>query len=264
MSDNLILGKNTLPSIRARYSGSNFSWWPVILFLPARLVFAFLAQGMVAGLFAFQGSNDAWHDAAAWWPVYSTITDLLTLLALVLLTRREGLTLIDLIGVRGKEAFKQLAWTPAYLLAVAPAAALASVITRVFYGSALPPMIAVVDLPPIGVWYSLIVWPVIWVIAEELMYLGYLLPRIEALSGKTWLAVLVVIFFWGLQHFAIPFIADGTYLVSRVLAAFAATGGMTLVFVLWRRRLVPLIGVHYIADLSTAILTVLPSLQNGG
>jgi membrane protease YdiL (CAAX protease family) len=104
---------------------------------------------------------------------------------------------------------------------------------------------------------------VIWVIAEELMYLGYLLPRLEVLFGKTWLAVVLVIFFWGLQHLAIPFIANDTYLVSRVLAAFAATGGMTLVFVLWRRRLIPLIGVHYIADLSTAILAVLPILQMG-
>jgi len=40
------------------------------------------------------------------------------------------------------------------------------------------------------------------------------------------------------------------------------TGGMTLVFVLWRRRLIPLIGVHFIADLSTAFLTgVLPLLN---
>ena len=32
----------------------------------------------------------------AWWPVYNTITDILCLLALVWLTRREGLNLIDL------------------------------------------------------------------------------------------------------------------------------------------------------------------------
>ena len=225
-------------------------------------MFAFIAQGLVAGLFALLGSTDAWSEAAAWWPVYSTITDVLSLLSLVWLTRREGMTLVDLVGIRGKAALKQLAWTPAYLLAVAPAAVLASVITQVFYGSSLPPMISVVDLPPAGVLYSLIVWPVIWVITEQLMYLGYLLPRIEALSGKTWVAVLVVTFFWGLQHLAIPFIADEKYLISRVLAAWAATGGFTLVFVLWRRRLVPLIGAHYIADLSTAILAgVLPLLN---
>ena len=261
MSEIPINDKNAVASIRTLYSSSGLSWWPVILFLPARLVFAFIAQGVTAGLFAFQGSSNAWQDAAAWWPVYSTITDILCLLSLVWLTRREGLTLIDLVGVRGKAALRQLAWTPAYLLAIAPAAVLASIVTQLFYGPALPPMIAIVDLPLAGALYSLVIWPVIWVVAEELGYLGYLLPRVEALSGRTWLAVLVVTFFWGLQHVAIPFIADGTYLVSRVLAAWAATGGITLVFVLWRRRLVPIIGAHYVFDLATGFLVgILPLL----
>jgi len=258
----LIPTKNLPTTLEAHYSAYRLSWWPVLLFLPARLVFAFVAQGFVAGLVALLGSQDAWHAAASWWPVYSTITDVLCLLSLVWLTRREGITLGDLIGVRGRAALKQLSWTPLYLLAVAPAAALASGITRLFYGSALPPMIAIVDLPPAAALYSLIVWPVIWVIAEELVYLGYLFPRIEALSHRTWVAVLVVTFFWGLQHLAIPFIADQTYLVSRVLAAWAATGGVTLVFVLLRRRLVPIIGAHYIFDLATGFLVgVLPLIS---
>ena len=189
MPDPIIATSNTPSSINARYAASGLSWWPVLMFLPARLVFAFLAQGIVAALVAAFGSIDPWRQAAAWWPVYSTITDILCLLSLVWLTRREGLTLIDLVGVRGKAALRQLAWTPAYLLAIAPAAVLASIVTQLFYGPALPPMIAIVDLPLAGALYSLVIWPVIWVVAEELGYLGYLLPRVEALSGRTWLAV---------------------------------------------------------------------------
>lgn len=246
----------------AGYVSPRASWWPVLLFLPARFVFAFLVQGLVAALFALGGAPDPWLQAAAWWPVYSTVTDVLCLLSLVWLMRREGKKVSDLLGVKGREIFRQLAWTPAYLLAVAPAAALASLATQAFYGSSLPPMISIVNLPLVGALYAVIVWPVIWVIAEELVYQGYLLPRIEALTGKTWVAVLLVTFFWGLQHLAIPFIADRTYLVSRVLAAFAATGGMTLVFVLWRRRLVAMMGVHYIFDLATGFMVgVLPLLN---
>lgn len=70
----------------------------------------------------------------------------------------EGLALFDLLGVPRKEILKQLAWTPAYLLAVAPFAALAIVITRLFYGPDLPPMFPIVDFPPIAAWYSLLVW----------------------------------------------------------------------------------------------------------
>lgn len=249
--------KNSIASIKTIYSASNLSWWPVILFLPARLIFAFISQSLTAGLFALNGSANAWQDATASWPVYSTVTDLLCLIMLIWLLRRENMQIIDIVGARGKEIFKQLAWTPAYLLAVAPTSILASLVTQAFYGTDLPPMISVVKLSPVGELYSLIVWPIIWVITEELVYLGYLFPRIEALSGKTWVAVLVVILFWGIQHLAMPFILDDKYLVSRALAATVAVSSIPIVFVLWRRWLVPLIGVHYIADLATAILIAL-------
>lgn len=64
-------------------------------------------------------------------------------------------------------------------------------------------------------------------------------------------------FSWGLQHLAIPYIADPTYLVSRVLAAWVATGGITLVVGFWKRRFVPIIGARCIFDLSTAALASL-------
>jgi len=250
---------NSPSSIKNRFAASGLSWWPVLLFLPARLVFSFLVQILATGLAALGGSSDPWAETAAWWPVYSTITDILCLLALVWLTRREGLNLIDLLGVRGKAALRQLAWTPVYLLAIAPFGALASLITQSFYGSGLPPYIAMVDLPPVAGLYSFLIWPIIWVVAEELGYLGYLLPRLEALSGRAWLAAFLVTFFWGLQHLANPFIPDVTHLISRLLAAWVAVGGVTLVYLLGRRRLVPIIGAHYLIDLFTGFLVgILP------
>lgn len=247
--------------IEARYRSSRLSWWPVLLFLPARLVFAFVAQALVAGLFALRGTGEPMTAAAAWWPVYSTITDVLCLLALAWLTRREGISLGALFGVRGKVALRQLAWTPLYLLAIAPGALMANVITRVFYGSDLPPMLSVVDLPLAGAIYSVAVWPLIWSITEELVFLGYLLPRLEAMSGKTWQAILLVVFFWGFQHLAMPWLPDSTYLVSRVLAACFAISLFPVVFVFWGRRLAPLIAIHYLVDLLTAFLASAESLM---
>ena len=264
MTNAVIQNTNSTESIRDRYSSARLSWWPVLLFLPARLVFALVAQAIAAGFFAVEGSDNAWMDAAAIWPVYSTVTDVFCLLSMAWLTRRENLGITDLFGISGKSVWKELAWTPAYLLAVAPGALLANIITQAYYGTALPPMISIVNLSPIGSLYTLIVWPIIWVITEELVYLGYLLPRMEVFSGNRWIAVVVVTFFWGLQHFAIPFLPDTTYLVSRVLAAAAAVSAVSLVFVLWRRRLLPLIGAHYVADLSTAILVGLLPLLNRG
>ena len=254
---------NSPNTIKTRYLSSKLSWWPVLLFLPARLIFAFIAQALTAGFIALQGSTSPWLDAGSKWPVYSTITDIFCLASLALLTRREHIKLLDLVGVRDNAILKQLAWTPAYLLAVAPSAFLAHLITQAYYGTSQPPMISIVNLSPAGALYSLLIWPVIWVITEELVYLGYLLPRIEVLSKKTWLAVIVVTFFWGFQHLGMPFILDWKYIVSRIVTAIVAVSGFTIVFVLWRRRLVPLIGCHYIADLLTAFLVGVSPLISG-
>jgi membrane protease YdiL (CAAX protease family) len=249
-------------SISKRFATSSLSWWLVLLFLPARLVFAFLAQGLVTGVFSMLGSTHPLQEAAAWWPINSIITDALCLLSLAWLTRREGIGLIDLLGARGKQALRQLVWTPVFLLAVSPAVVLSSVLTQSIYGTWRTPLFTVASLPLGGALYSVLIWPIIWVLAEELGYLGYLLPRLEALSGKTWVAAAAVTFFWGLQHIAIPFLPDTTYLLWRLLSAWAATGGMTLVFILLRRRLVATIAAHYLFDLSTGFMIgLLPLLS---
>ena len=161
MSESQTIKNNALSSLEKLYSAPGLSWWPVIFFLPARLVFAFIAQALTSGIFAYRGSTNAWQDATAWWPVYSTITDILCLFTLVWLTKREGIKISDLFRAKGKDIFKQLTWTPVYLLAAAPTALLASIITQSYYGAALPPMIAVVNLPPAGQIYSLLIWPIV-------------------------------------------------------------------------------------------------------
>lgn len=254
MSEILNANANSSTAIATRYATTRLSWRPVLLFLPARGVFAFVAQALVAGVFALRDSSNVWRDAAGWWPVYSTLTDLLCLLALYWLLRREGLRWIDLFGAWGTPALRQLFWAPVYLLAVLPGTVLAFLISQPFYGSAPPPMFTVVNLPPVGALYTQIVWPIVWIVTEELVYLGYLLPRLEAWTGKTWLAGTMVVLFWGLQHLAIPWLADGTYLAWRGLSATAAISLFPLVFIVGRRRLIPFIAIHYLADLSTALM----------
>lgn len=235
----------------------SISWWIVILFLPARFVFAFLVQGVVALVLLLNGSTTPWQDAASWWLIFSTLTDILSLLALSILLRFEGLGLGNAFKQNLQRPLSQLKYIPLFILLLTPFVVVANIITSYFYGSTLPPMIEIVDLPMWGVVYSVLVWPIIWVIAEQLVYLGYLLPRLEALFGKTWLAGVLVAFFWGVQHFAVPFIPDTNYLVSRVLAALAVSGGFTLIYLYLKRPLFAAIVVHWLADTSTAIIASL-------
>ena len=240
-------------------SGVRRLGWPaIILFLPARMVLILLSQAVAAGVLGLAGDPTPWESSQRWWMVYGTLADLGCLGLLVLLTRREGLRLRDLFGVTRQNLPRQFRAIPLYLLASIPFVAGSAAIAIPFTGlQSIPLQVTVVDLPAGAAWYSVIVWPVIWAITEELVYLGFLLPRLEALTGRTWVAALVVVGMWSAQHLVIPFIADPVYLVTRFLSALVVVTGMTLVYLLLRRRLLATIVVHWIADTSTAVLAAL-------
>ena len=57
---------------------------------------------------------------------------------------------------------------------------------------------------------------------------------------------------WAAQHAALPFLPDARYLVLRVLTALTISTSTTAIYLRNGRRLVPLIAVHWLTDLSTA------------
>ncbi|WP_146072388.1 hypothetical protein [Arthrobacter sp. Y81] len=90
--------------------------------------------------------------------------------------------------------------------------------------------------------------------SEGTVYLDFLLPRFQSVTNSTWNGAAIVVVFWSSQHLVIPFIPDGTHLVSRLLGALLITAGLTLTFVLLCRRLPAATAVHWLSDASTAIL----------
>jgi hypothetical protein len=79
----------------------------------------------------------------------------------------------------------------------------------------------------------------------------------EVLTGPTWRAGLIVVLFWRIQHFVIPFIPDAKYLISRYLIATVTVVWLTLISLLWRRHMVAAIIVHYVSNVGTARLPAL-------
>ncbi len=111
---------------------------------------------------------------------------------------------------------------------------------------------------------SVLVWPVIWSMIEEATYLGYTLPRLEALTGNTAVSAALVSTVWALQHEALPLLPDGRYLVYRPLSALPVTLTTTLLYLLRGRRLPPLIVVHWASDAASALFAALPQRRVDG
>jgi membrane protease YdiL (CAAX protease family) len=260
MKESLTTLPNSKAKLQERLQAGRITWaWPVIIVF-ARFIFAVLAQALVAGLFMLQGHPTPWQAAAPWWIVYGTLIDIGCLGLLVWLTRREGIRLFDLISFQrqrlGRDMLLGVGLIPLFIILAVAWGIIAGIL---IYGATPAPAI-MVPLPLWGALYSLIVWPFIWAFAEEMTYQGYALPRLEVLSGRAWLAVIIVGFGWALQHSALPLMADWRFAVYR-FGSSLMIGIVLPIIYLRTRRLLPFIFAHWAANFVSVLMSVVLPLM---
>lgn len=232
------------------------SWQGLIIMLFARSACAVAAQGLAAGILMTQGSGSPWQDAERWFPVYATMIDAGCLLVLWWLLRREGLALPDLFGLArdrlGRDTLIGIALIPPCLLFIFGGVAASSL---VIYGHIGGPQFSA-PLPPLATVYVLLVWPLIWGFTEQMTYNGYLAPRLQVLAGNTLLAVVVVAFFWSVQHAVMPLTFDPAFMLHRFVSSIPNSVFMIIVY-LQLRRLLPLAIAHWLMDGASVLVPLL-------
>ena len=77
----------------------------------------------------------------------------------------------------------------------------------------------------------------------------------RGLSGHSWVAGLVVVFWWAQQHCALPLVPDLKYLAFRFVAFLPGVTLLTVIY-LRIRRLAPMIVAHWPMDLGAVIMTL--------
>ena len=251
---------NSQAEIERRVRQGQVSWAGPLIVMTGRSFFMIVAQALVAAIYWLRGNPSPWNAAAPWWTVYATLVDMGCLALMVKFTRAEGIRLRDLIGrVRlrwGYDILLGIAFFVVFLQIFSFPGLFAS---KLVFGSAHPAMypglLVARSLPYWAVIYSLSIFWLVWSPTEEMTYNGYVLPRIRALTRRTWFAVPLVGFWWALQHSFIPFILDWRYVVWRFLFFLPGAVIITLIY-LQIRRLSPLILAHWPMDLMAAIYTL--------
>jgi hypothetical protein len=253
--------QNSLAAISARAADGCVSWAGVLLLVSARSVLLLGSQGLVALIFLARQNPAPWRAAGDFWSVYGSLVDIGCLIGLRHYTRKEGIRLRDLIGPirmrRGRDFFLGLG----YYLVIFPfflgGAFLSRQAFRVFAHQ--DPARFLLHAHPMPIWaiiYSLAVWWILWSPTEETTYQAFALPRLEVLTGRRWLAVSIVGFWWAAQHCALPFIPDWHYVVFRFFA-FLPGVLVAMAIYLRTRRLAPLIVAHWPMDIAAAVVTIL-------
>lgn len=252
--------RNSQPELERRAARGQVTWAGPMIVVMGRSFLMIAAQGLVALIYVLRGHPSAWNAAAPWWTVYGTLVDAGCLALMMKYTRREAISLRDLVGsiqLRwGRDIFLGIGCFLVFVICFSVPGLLAS---KLLFGTTHPGMypglLAQRNLPPWALIYSLGAWWPIWSLTEEMTYNGFALPRIQALSGHKWIAVLTVGFWWSLQHGFLPFILDWKYVVWRFLFFLPGVILMTLIY-LWIRRLSPLILAHWPMDLMAALYTL--------
>ena len=238
---------NSQSAIEGRVEAKVITWRGPLLMVFARLVLAFAAQALVALLFAFRSSSAPWLSAARWWPVYAVLIDLSCLALMVRLTRREGIHLLDLVSFDRKRLGSDVLLGLGFGIVFLPIAVIGIVMSNRLVNGILAPLSIYSPLPVWAVIYSLLVFPLIWGMVEQLTYQGYALPRLQALTRKSWVAVVLVTFGWAVQHVGLPSVFDLRYMLVRLLSFLPLALVMTVVY-LRVRRLLPFFIAHWAMD----------------
>jgi membrane protease YdiL (CAAX protease family) len=244
---------NSAAAIQSRADVGKILWAGAVLIVFARFVFAILAQGLVALVYASQGSADPWIAAAPWWTVDGTLVDIGCLLLLCFFARHEGIRLWDLISFDRKLLGRDLLLSLGIgVISFIVGFGAGVIVTIALYGTSGPPQY-IGNLPPWATWYSLLIWPVIWAFAEQMTYQGYALPRLVIFFRSALIAILFVGFGWALQHVAMPLLPDPKFWVFRFFSSLPI--GLVLPILYLRiRRLLPFIIAHWFFNF-LAVLT---------
>ena len=250
---------NARSQIEKRVAAGHISWTGPLLLVTARSAFWLALQSMLALVFLALHRPAPFRTAGQWWPLYANFGDLGCLLGMRYFTRKEGIRLRDLVGPIRLRWGRDLLLGLGILLPSFPCAMAGSYLAQVLvYGSpARTPVAFILQFHALPIWatvYSLTVWWVIQSATEEMTYQGYVLPRLEALTGRTWIAVLVVGFWFSAQHCMLPFVPDWRFVVYRSLMMVPIVLLCMAVY-LHIRRLSPIIIAHWPMDLFVAIMT---------
>lgn len=252
---------NSFTQLVLRVRAGAISWtWPLIMCiirLPM-LVGCFLVSLLIA--------RSVGHPDAAGFAEGLTrfdlpiIADALCLALLWWLTRREGMRLRDLLCWSRKHLLRDFAlgiglFLVAYiaLFAIEAGVTLATISgSATQQAQAIQGLLANGVINPLGMGWqigvSALILPISTAFTEELVYRGYALARLTALTGRPWLTIVLTALGFGAQHLAYGLTsAEGA--LSTVVGGCVAGLLFGAVYLLTRQRLAVLIFIHWQSNL---------------
>ena len=202
--------------------------------------------------------NKKVDEISNWWSVIASIVNIITILILVILTKKQGSNYRELINYKkGETTVKQvISMTFTILLIGMTGMYLAGYVCYGVIPYAAPMMIA-----PIPLWLAIInivVLPISTAFAEDGLYLGCGVNQIK----NKYAAIVIPALLFALQHSFIPTLFDLKYMIYRFLSFLPLTIILCMNYHK-KRNPVPIMVGHAIIDVATAVQILATSMIPG-
>ncbi|MBR2744423.1 MAG: CPBP family intramembrane metalloprotease [Clostridia bacterium] len=195
-------------------------------------------------------------DISNWWSIVATVINLVTILILVIVTKKIGSNYWKLINYeKGKTKVKDVVIMSLIVLLVGTSGMyLAGFICYGIIPYSAPMMIA--PIPMILAIINIIVLPLTVPFAEDGLYLGCGVNQIK----NTYLAILIPAFFYALQHSFIPTLFDGKFIIYRFLSFLPLT-----IILCWqyhkKKNPVPIMVGHALIEVASVMMILATSIS---
>jgi hypothetical protein len=225
----------------------------LILFL--RPLLFFIAQSLSAAYFACIGDPDPWVASSKYWITFPVLANIVTIFILNALYKRNNSSYFSMFKFYKKTWWKDLlislcVFVGASFLAMAPNVLLSSLI----FGSQETTAALLFNKIPIWAVIIALLWPMTHPFAELPLYFDFSMKKIEAITNKGLLSLLICSFALAFQHITLPLLFDAKYLLWRF--------GMFLLLAIYigaalkiRPKLLPYIAIgHGLLDLPLVLI----------
>ncbi|HKJ82043.1 MAG TPA: CPBP family intramembrane glutamic endopeptidase [Ignavibacteriaceae bacterium] len=233
-----------------------------LLLIIARSIFLLLSQGIIALILLLMKDSDPWENSSKWWTVYGTITDIGCLTLVLVFLKKEKKKFWSIINFSYKRILKDILAGVLIFIIIFPVTGMlfSMLLNNIIYDGVsfdvlYPGMITDRVLPVWAYYYSLLIWWPIWSFTEEVTYQGYCMPRLIVYFKNPIKVIMLIGFFWALQHCFLPFIPDWRYLLYRLISFFPIVVALIFAYIK-TGRLVPIIIAHYLMDFMAAWWTL--------
>lgn len=197
-------------------------------------------------------------EISHWWSVIASAVNILTILLLFLVARKQGGSYWKLINYeKGKTTPKQIIAMIAMIVLVG----MGGMYLAGFVCYGVIPYAAPMLIAPIPLWLAILnipLLPITTAFAEDGLYLGCGVNQIK----NKYAAILVPAFFFALQHSFIPTLLDGKYILYRFLSFLPLT-----IILCWHyrrnRNPLPIMIGHAVIDLATVMQILATSAVPG-